>query len=471
MGMTYEDGKEYLRPGVRRKSSNGNNTNAVASARDGIGALPISSDWGPLNTVTTHYVATADMSIKNTYGGGGTISVANAYMDGGLNTLYLVRIGTGGKNGSLELKSGENTAVMLTLKYPGTYKFTASIRSKLGASDIKELVIYDGAKAVETTPFEAGEKEINNLVEAVANSRYVTADIAEGATGTLDAIAQQVFDGGENPTVTTADYMEAFEAFEPYYYNTIALDTVDKDVQAMLKEYLKTAFNDGNLAIAVIGEKGSAELSDRMKNAAQNDDYAIIYFGSDYFRADGSLVNGAEAIATAAGVIASTPSNKSITHMQMPGAVQLTERLKNRQYEEAIQNGLLLLSVDQNGNVIFDSGCNTLINPDVETQDDGWKKIKRAKVRHEAYYRLDCEMDKLIGKVDGLPDGIANVIQRGQAVLDTMAEEKKLIDPIFALDKELGYGADYGYFIITAVDADTLERIFLHYKWKYSENS
>ena len=94
-----------------------------------------------------------------------------------------------------------------------------------------------------------------------------------------------------------------------------------------------------------------------------------------------------------------------------------------------------------------------------------------AKVRHETFYRLDCEMDKLIGKVNGTKDGIANVIQRGQAVLDTMADEGKLIDPTFKIDTDKGYGADYGYFIVNAVDVDTLERIFVHYKWKYSENS
>ena len=52
-----------------------------------------------------------------------------------------------------------------------------------------------------------------------------------------------------------------------------------------------------------------------------------------------------------------------------------------------------------------------------------------------------------------------------------MADEGKLIDPTIKLDTNKGYGADYGYFVVNAVDVDTLERIFIHYKWKYSENS
>lgn len=473
MGFVYEDGKEYLRPAVRRKSSNGNTVNAVTSALDGIGALPIKSDWGPINTVTTHYKATADVSMKNTYGSGGTMSVANAYMKGGLSVLHLVRIGTGGTKGSLVLKTGDTEAVTLTLKYPGTHDFTASLRDKLGSEDTRELVIYDGAKAVDTISFASGEDEPKNLVEAVtaANGEYVTAVMAKEVNGSLTAIAQQPFVGGEDPTVTAEDYSTAFEALEPYYYNTIALDTIDSDVQALLIEYIDTSFKDGNLGIAVIGEKGSADLKVRMENSSKIDDYPIVYFGSDYLDSKGSTISGAEAIATAAGVIAETPTNKSIVRKEMPGAVQLTERLKNNDYEEAIKHGLLLLSINAKGKVVFDSGVNTLIHPDEETQDNGWKKIKRAKVRHEAFYRLDCEMDKLIGKISGIGDDIATVIQRGQAVLDAMKDEKKLIDPIFSLNEEKGYGADYGYFTIHAVDADTLERIFLDYKWKYSENS
>ena len=233
----------------------------------------------------------------------------------------------------------------------------------------------------------------------------------------------------------------------------------------------KRQFKDGNLAIAVIGDKGSLDINKRMENASKIDNYPIVYFASDFINSDGETVSGPEAIAKAAGVIAATPSSKSIVRTEMPGAAKLTERLKNSQYENAVRNGLLLLSVNSDGKVVFDSGVNTLINPDEEKQDNGWKKIKRAKVRHETFYRLDCEMDKLIGKVNGTKDGIANVIQRGQVVLDTMADEGKLIDPTFKLDTNKGYGADYGYFVVNAVDVDTLERIFIHYKWKYSENS
>ena len=101
-------------------------------------------------------------------------------------------------------------------------------------------------------------KALEKAVEDI-QSNYITAKAEDGVTDAITDVSQQPFEGGENPTVTTADYSTAFEAFEPYYYNTIALDTVDADVQALLIEYINTSFKDGNLAIAVIGDKGSVD--------------------------------------------------------------------------------------------------------------------------------------------------------------------------------------------------------------------
>ncbi len=473
MGFVYEDGKEYKRPGVYRKYTNANTRTNIIQALDGIGKLPIQADWGPLNEVTVHNVSDADVTIRQIYGNGGTVNIANAFMDGGLNTLYLIRVGDGGTKGSTELQIDGSDAVTVTLKYPGTRKFALTVRDKLGSSNDRELIIYDGEEALETITFPTDENEAKALVEAVTayNSNYITAVAEEAApSGSIDAVTQQAFTGGVNPTVTTESYGTAFEALEPYYCNTIALDTVDSDVQDLLKEYNRTAFADGCLDISVIGSQGSEDLSTRMSNAASNNNPTIVYFGSDFVKSDGTVVTGAEAIAIVAGVIAATPSNESIVHKIMPKAANVTELLKNRDYTNAISNGLLLLSVNDDGEVVFDSGVTTLVKPD-KNQDDGWKKIKRVKVRHETFYRLDKQMEKLIGKVNCDSDGIANVIQQGQMVLDEMAKERKLIDPTFIIDSEKGYGGDTAHFIIDAVDIDTLERIFLNYQFKYSENS
>lgn len=45
----------------------------------------------------------------------------------------------------------------------------------------------------------------------------------------------------------------------------------------MLIEYINTSFKDGNLAIAVIGDKGSVDINKRMENASKIDNYPIVY--------------------------------------------------------------------------------------------------------------------------------------------------------------------------------------------------
>ena len=72
------------------------------------------------------------------------------------------------------------------------------------------------------------------------------------------------------------------------------MDTVDSDVQALLIEYINTSFKDGNLAIAVIGDKGSVDINKRMDNASKIDNYPIVYFASDFINSDGETVSGPE---------------------------------------------------------------------------------------------------------------------------------------------------------------------------------
>ena len=67
----------------------------------------------------------------------------------------------------------------------------------------------------------------------------------------------------------------------------------------------------------------------------------------------------------------------------------MTERFTGTQYEEAIKNGLVLLSRSADGLVWFDSGVTTLVTLD-ESQDAGWKKLKRTKVRNELMLMAIC---------------------------------------------------------------------------------
>nr|DAW93411.1 MAG TPA: tail protein [Bacteriophage sp.] len=475
MGAFYREGEVKTRPGVYKRYDK-MGSNPVASAIDGVGAIVVQADWGPVGTVTQHNYTEGEAGIKNVYGTGGNISTALQMFSGGLTKLYIVRVnGSDGAQGKVTLNSGETEAVELTLKYPGTRAFAARIKVSAQAADdsVKELSVLEivnGKDPVvrETIKFAAKENEVAALVSAVnEQSNYINAKAQGDASGVLDIVEKALFAGGANPTPAVDNYSEAFALLDAYPYQTICLDTTDKDTQDTLKEHIAAVKAAGKMKLAVLGSAENTSLEDRMKAAKSYNSAQIVYFGGSYKDSNGNVVVGAPAIAKVAGIIASTPANRSIVHKVVTGAASATEAFSDAQYTEAIQNGLLLLSTSADGTIWFDSGVNTLVTP-AEDEDDGWKKIRRTKTRIELMDRLDRQLEKLVGNVDCDTDGIANCIQQAQLVIDSMVNEKKLISGTFAVDDTLGYDADYANFKITVIDKDSLEKIYLHYQFQYS---
>lgn len=134
---------------------------------------------------------------------------------------------------------------------------------------------------------------------------------------------------------------------------------------------------------------------------------------------------------------------------------------------------MLLTSLSADGSVWFDSGVNTLITPEEGIQDDGWKKIRRVKVRFELIHRLDLALAPKVGKVSADSDGVADIIQTGQRILDAMSTTEGKLFPgaTFTEDTENPVTGDSAWFIIQADDIDSLEKIYLQYQFRYSQNA
>ena len=160
------------------------------------------------------------------------------------------------------------------------------------------------------------------------------------------------------------------------------------------------------------------------------------------------------------------------THSVITPATDLCESLTYSQYEDAILAGMLMVSMSPDGSIWYDSGITTLVNPDNATQDDGWKKIRRVKVRFELIDRLDRALAPKVGKISADSDGISDIIQSGQRVLDVMAnnEGKLQAGATFVEDGNMPYTTDSAWFIIQADDVDSLEKIYLQYQFRYAQS-
>ena len=463
MSRLFTTGEKKVRPGVYKRYSNGDTGGNSGSALNGVVAIILQAPWGPTGTVTKHNKLS---TIKEMYGDCTGVKVAERAIEasnatGVEPTIYIVRMeGSNGEKGTATI----GTAVTVNAKYVGNYPLTVKVQQKLSDSTKKEILILNGTTQKEKFEYVASETDEADLfVAALAGSAYVTAE--KKASGVISA-GETVLSGGVTPTITANDYLTGCEALEPYRYNTIVTDSVDAAVGTILKNYADSAFIAGKNTIAVIGNVSTAELSERKSAAKAKNDEKVVYFGSGYILEDGTTVDGAEAIGYAAGAIAATPSNKSIVHSTISGAVDITEKLENSDYDDAIINGLLLLSIGPNGEIWFDSGINTLTNLN-EDQDEGWKKIKRVKIRHELFDRMDQVIEPKSGKVNCNTDGISYIIQCGNDVINAMAAEGgKIKSGSFTLNES---EADSGWFDIEVVDIDSLEKIYLHYHFKFSE--
>lgn len=472
--MFFREGEEKKRPGLyQRFSTDDSNTNT--GARDGYCAITIRANWGPVDQVTTHK---NKKSVQKMYGNDAydaatcTVPAALAMFDGGAQTVHIKRLGIGGIQGKLDLSDTSSTALVEVMAvYPGTRKVSVSIQEKLGDSTKKVFTVYDGAAEMEVYEFDTdATNETANLLKAVNASDYVVlTHKADGVFAPL-AVAGGELLGGMDPTVTNADYATAWEALEQYFYNTTALD-VDDDTNLtlshMLQEHTGEVFQGGKMSMCVVGEKTGVNFKTRVAHAKSFDSKLTVYLGNGYKNAQGKEIDGMLAICTAAGNIASTPASQSIVHLKPYGAVDTMESLSYDQYVEAIEAGMLLISKDSEGNVWYDSGVNTL-NTLAENEDLGWKKIRRVKTRLEIMDRLDRAISPRVGRLNTDNDGVAEVIQTGQGVLNDMVNELKLAaGATIYEDTENPRTTDSAWFAIEAYDIDSLEKIYLHYKFRY----
>lgn len=469
MGYFFNKGERKERPGLYQRYEN-RGMDPVAGAMVGVCAITIQADWGPLNEVAT--ISRYD-DLAKLYGVNGTVADAQELFNGGANTVHVCRIGNGGAKASVDLMDDAGVAVVkVESLYPGVREFAVSIKAVLGDDTKKQFIITEGATELEKIEFAAGENEIANLLAAVEEYRsdYVAVTKVTDSTGTMAAVLQTALTGGKNPEVATADYSTGFNMLETVEWNTISVDTDDNAVHALLVTFMDRVYKTGKFSTCVIGDPISVAFADRLKKSRAYNSELVNYFGSGWVNTLGKKVDGHLAVNHVAGVIASTSSSNSITHTQISGAVDLIERHTYEEYVAAIKAGCLMLSMGPDKQVWFDSGVNTLITPNAD-QDEGWKKIKRVAVRNELMMRIDKTVAKKVGRVNNDSDGRADVIQAGQAVLNAMvAEGGKIMEGAsFYLDPNNPPQGDEAWFIIDADDIDALEKIYLLYRFRYSQ--
>ncbi len=470
-GFFYED-ETKLRPDNYHRYKN---TGAVqvAGAQNGIGAAVVTGNWGELNKAVT---VEASDDYKKFVGSGNGLKVLEKMFLGGATTVKVVRVGTGGAKGTCTLKDTTASAAVdvltLTAKYEGSRKLSVSVKESLVDESMKELVIYEGTDILESYKIIAGTDEVAQAVSALKNSAYVDAVSSKAGNGKLAVCAQKELTGGTDPTVTNAAYGTGFSALEAENWNSICVDTNDTAVHTLLQAFIDRIYEAGSYPLGTPSEASTVKLDDRIAHAAAFNDEKIQYLLNGWELADGTVVDGWLAAAQIAGMVAAIPANDSLTHKAIKGAVKVHEPLTNTQITKALQRGCLVISTSKaTGQVRIEKGINTLISPSA-SQDAGWKKIRRVKTRFELMQRIDTAIDELNGAINNDEDGRSSIIAAGQAVLDAMVGEKKLLPGAeFKQDPSREPESDSAWFAIDADDLDSFEIGYLTYGFRFTQPS
>lgn len=467
MSGFFVAGEKKERPGVYKRYENAGGVEA-AGARSGVGCALVTGNWGALNTPVTIDQST---DISGVIGAGSGNDAITAFMAGGMEECVVVRVGTGGTPATITLKdttaSAAVDAVVLTALYPGNRAFTITVKASLDDETAKEATIYEGTKALEKVTFAAGKTEVDGIVAAFANSKYVKATKKAPGNGTLADITQKAFTAGTNPTVNTAAYGEAANASEAEVRDMIIVDTNDAAVHTLIATHVARVFQEGAYTMATVAEPSSVAIETRMQHAAAFNDEKIHYVLNPYIGTDGTEYEGYMLAARIGGLICAGAANASLTHTVISGAAGLKETLNSGTIKKALKSGCLVLSTSKSKQVWIEKAINTLVTLSKD-QDAGWKKIRRVKERFELMDRVEQTTEVLIGQVDNDTDGRAAVIAAAQRVVDAMVGEKKLLSGTVIEDEGNPAQGDSAWFIIAVDDLDSIETIYLTFRFRFA---
>lgn len=300
--------------------------------------------------------------------------------------------------------------------------------------------------------------------------KFTTIETEKQATDLLgttnnDAVLRTLAGGAKEVLVytvpTNADaeqmYIDMRDAFEARPFNVFVFPgEVSATEQDATLAWCKRNREEGKHFMVVFGGTAAEDQDPSVGNARSirlADLYSVNLI-TGVVLSDGSELTSAEYASYIAGLIAGTPINKSITYTDIP-VVDVTKRLRNSEINTALTSGSLVLVHD---------GRKVKVEQGIVTKSDATKRGKIRIIRGRQAIATDIPAtacDHYIGKVDNNEDGQMALINAIKAYLETLEVNNVLIAPIVTLDPQRPSVGDSVFLVISYVEVDSMERIFL----------
>ena len=328
-----------IRPGVYIRFTSNRDLGLTVSDR-GTVAIAEALSWGPVETVQT-IEAGADMT---PYTGYDITNPKNKFLNemfkgtnrtAAPNKVLLYRLGATGQ----EQATVTVAPLTATAKYPGARGNDISIvitELTTPADTFTVNTVVDGV--IEDT-------QTAETVEDLVSNDWVTFS----GTGALAATTNSPLTGGADGTPASSDYTDFLTAIEPYKFDALAYDGSDSTVEDAMQAFIKRIADEEGAYSQLVG----ADLTNP-------DSRFVVNVNSGVVLEDGTTLTPQQVVWWAAGALAGAKYNESLTYATYPGAVDVTPKLTNSEYEQALQNGEFVLWADD-GIVKVEQDINSLV--------------------------------------------------------------------------------------------------------------
>jgi len=252
-------------------------------------------------------------------------------------------------------------------------------------------------------------------------------------------------------TPVAQDYIDMRDAFDARPFNVFVFDQEYVSTeQDATKTWVKRNREEGKHFLFVAGGSAADDADPSVGDARTTrleDEYVVnLTVGRTL---NGETLSSGEFAPYIAGLIAGTAINKSITFAQIP-ADDVNKRMTNAQMRAAVGAGSLAL--------IHDGEKVKVLQGLVSTG----QKIRTIRARQAISTDITkTAADNYIGKLDNNPDGQAALISAVKAYLERLEAANVLMDPVVTLDPQHESVGDSVYLLISYVEVDSMERIFL----------
>lgn len=438
----------------------------LAQGTNGVVAMPVKSDWGPVKKVTS---ITSIPELTSEFGSNIDLTayrLGRLVLLGNPKELLLYRLTDGNeKSASLTLKdttaSTPVDVIKLETLYPTDRKFNISIKPDIVDNTVTVITLYEGTEQLYAFKVQGNIDDIVNKINSNYNNVWLKAAKLADGNGTLANIVNQQLTGGNNgvTAITNQHYIDAMTTFEGYKKDAFTLDGVgDTSLQMAVQAWIDKNKLNGVDVLGYVGASVESLIDDINSQSQTFNDEAItnvgvsgIYEGVKYSPAETACYIAG--LATGKGIKESICNEKTIFEDVEP-------KLSKDEVNACLAAGTLVF-VNEDQNVIVVDDINTLKNYNSE-QSKSLGYIRAVKFLYAVDEDTSAKRSDFIGKLTNDDIEQKVVISALKKYFETLQSDGIISDFTVEIDKDLQANAkdDEFYWKWNATYVNVMKKIF-----------